>query len=102
MPDDEGTREIENADESNRNQNAPTQSRSKCHLLVVLVMAMVFLGSSGCLLVLLHHLYSDTVYAMKPLVVVGAVMIAASILLISCILELVFRLDNGMLMNLIF
>ena len=97
MPDDEGTEgtstEIETVDEaSNSNQNAPPQRKSHCHLLVCLVMSMIFLGSSGCLLVLLHQLYSDTVYAMKPLVVVGAVMIAASFLLVSCILELMFRL----------
>ena len=60
-------------------------------LLFYLIITTVLLIISGSVLITVYILFSDHVDAVRPLVIVGAVLLASSVVMVTCILELSFR-----------
>lgn len=71
---------------------ARVRHRTDCRLLACLLVTVCLMSSSGVSLVTLYIVYRDSVDFIKPLVVVGAVLLGASCLVFCCILEVVMRI----------
>ena len=88
---------------------ARSRHRTDCRLLACLLTTVVLMSSSGAslvtiyivyrgqdlsiiaLIIALHHSFLDSVEIIKPLVLVGAVLLGASCLVLCCILEVMVR-----------
>ena len=65
--------------------------RTDCRLLLCLTLTFIILISTGGFLILCYTIYADTIEAMKPVVVIGAVLLGAGGLVICFILEICFK-----------
>ena len=65
--------------------------RTDCRLLLCLTSTFIILISAGGILILCYIIYADTIDAMKPVVVIGAVLLGASGLVICFILEICLK-----------